>query len=92
MATNKDIRKKKAAKLIEDRLIKAFDKGEFLATGSKGTKYLVEIKEGTRPSCTCPSSAIWRKKERVQFGAYTCYHIEAAAQLHKQIEKQNSLS
>ena len=85
MATNKDIRKKKAAKLLEDKLIMAFDKGEFLATGSKGNKYFVEIKEGKRPNCTCPSSAIWRKKERVQYGAYTCYHIEAAVQLNKQL-------
>jgi hypothetical protein len=84
MATKKDIRKKKAQKLIEQQLIKAFDNGEFLATGSKGNKYLVEIKKGTRPSCTCPSSAIWRKSERVKYGAYTCYHIEAAAQLVKQ--------
>lgn len=84
MATNKDIRKKKAQKLIEQQLIKAFDQGEFLATGSKGTKYFVEIKEGKRPSCTCPSSSIWRKSERVKYGAYTCYHIEAAAQLARQ--------
>jgi len=88
MATKKDIRKKKAQQLIEAQLIKAFDKGEFLATGSKGSKYVVEIKEGRRPSCTCPSSAIWRKKERERFGAYTCYHIEAAAQLTREMAKQ----
>jgi len=88
MATKKDIRKKKAAKLIEEQLIKAFDKGEFLATGSKGNKYLVEIKEGKRPSCTCPSSSIWRKAERERYGAYTCYHIEAAAQINRQLKKQ----
>ena len=87
MATKKDIRKKKAAKLIEQRLIQAFDNGEFLATGSKGDKYFVEVKSGKRPSCTCPSSAIWRRDERVKYGAYTCYHIEAAVQMNREMAK-----
>lgn len=88
MATKKDIRKKKAEALIEAQLIKAFDIGEFIAEGSKGDKYFIEIKKGQRPNCTCPSSAIWRKSERVKYGAYTCYHIEAAAQLNREMLKQ----
>ena len=84
MATNQKVRKAKAQKLIEDNLIKAFDVGEFIATGSKGDKYFVEIKKGQHPNCTCPSSAIWRKKERARYGAYSCYHIEAAAQIPKE--------